>query len=114
MLSIAQVGQQFHYIVWKPTTTGPVIHASGVKTYKQTDLSSSIFFESLFTEIVVEYKIKIPIIHISLDMDSVHISESMLPKINEFQKYNNWIDSISYDDVAENRDELKTIIQTER
>ena len=92
MLAIAQAGQQFHYIYWTPTISGPVVNGNGVKSYEQTDLSSSDFFQSLFSELVDQYKIKIPIIHISLDMESVHLSESMFPESSQIENYNNYIE----------------------
>jgi len=97
VLAIAQAGQQFHYISWTPTTTKPVLNGYGIKSYEKTDLSSVDFFYSLFSELIDQYKIKIPRIHISLDMDSVHLSETQIPQQSEFESYHNWLIKNNYD-----------------
>lgn len=97
MLAIAQAGQQFHFISWTPTTSKPVLNGYGIKSYEKTDLSSSDFFTTLFTELIDQYKIKTPRIHISLDMDSVHLSETQIPKESEFESFNNWLIKNNYD-----------------
>jgi hypothetical protein len=103
LLSIAQSGNKFHYINWIPTINGPVIDGYGVKSYEQTNLSSTQFYKSLFTDLVEQYKIEIPIIHLSLDMDSIHLSESFLPDNTHIENYNSWIDSITFDSDFSNR-----------
>lgn len=103
MLAIAQSGNKFHYINWIPTINGPVIDGFGVKTYEQTNLSSTQFFKSLFSELVEQYKIEIPIINFSLDMDSVHLSECFLPENTHIENYNLWLNSLTYDSEFSNR-----------
>ena len=75
MLAIAQAGQQFHYISWTPTTTRPLVNGYGIKSFNKTDLSSTNFYNLLFLELIEKYKITIPRIYLSLDLDSVYLSE---------------------------------------
>lgn len=97
MLAIAQAGQQFHYLSWTPTTTSPVLNGYGVKSYDNVDLSSYDFFKILFGELIEKFKLNTPRIHLTMDMDSVHLSETQIPQNTEFQFYQNWLMDINYD-----------------
>ncbi len=97
MLAIAQAGQQFHYLSWTPTTTKPVLNGFGTKSYEKTDLSSSDFFSSLFSELIELNKLSIPRIYVSLDMDTVHLSETQIPTDSDFENYQNWLNATNYD-----------------
>ena len=97
MLAIAQAGQQFHYFCWTPTTTKPVLNGYGVKSFDKTDLSSTDFFNSLFSELIEKYKLTTPRLQLSLDMDSVHLSETTIPDNTNFEAFQNWLVKTNYD-----------------
>tara|TARA_S200000501_G_scaffold276906_1_gene260736 strand:+ start:1108 stop:1989 length:882 start_codon:yes stop_codon:yes gene_type:complete len=97
VLAIAQAGQQFHYLSWTPTTTEPVLNGHGVKSYEKSDLSSPDFFKSLFGELIEQFKLKTPRIYLTLDIDSVHLSETQIPQNIEFKSFHNWLMSTNYD-----------------
>ena len=97
MLAIAQAGQKFHYFCWTPTTTQPVLNGYGVKSFDKTDLSSADFFNSLFSELIEKFKLTSPRIQLSLDMDSIHLSETHIPENTDFEAYQNWLVKTNYD-----------------
>ena len=103
MLAIAQAGQQFHYLSWTPTTTKPVLNGCGVKSYEKSDLSSPEFFKSLFGELIEKFKLSTPRIYVTLDMDSVHISETQIPQNTDFDTFQDWLVGTNYDSDFINR-----------
>lgn len=97
MLSISQTGHHFNYLNWVPTTSGPLINAAGSLSYENPDLYSSQFYQSLFSSLVVKYKVNPPVICLSLDSSQVEFSETLLDDSETDKIFLDWVNNLNYD-----------------